>query len=279
MSRLFSRRWKVTVGANSAISTADLRITFKARRTLEKEPNTLNLQITNLSENSRGKLNAKALPVILEAGYEGNTGVIFSGDSRTIDHIRDGADWATKISCGDGEQAYTFTRVNESFGPNYSVAEAIRTVAGKLQINTGNLEDMLAGPLAITTFKHGYAAFGPASQVFDKLIAAAGLRWSIQNGAIQVRRKDAPVQATAFRLSAESGLLGSPEYAAPDKKKGPTVLKVKALLNPKLLPGYIVALDANTVKGEFLMRTVEHQGDSHGADWFTLLECVARNNE
>lgn len=276
MTKLFARRWNVTVGDNQTLSTSDLRIVFKVKKSLEKDPNTASIKITNLSEGSRSKLSRKGMSVILQAGYEGSLGTIFTGDSRTIDHVRDSADWLTHIQCGDGEHAYRYARVNESFAANTDIASAIRKVAGSLGLNTGNLEDMLSQGTAVTSFKHGFTAFGPASQVLDTLLKAAGFQWSIHQGALQVRKPDEPVQSQVFKLTPDTGLLGSPDHTAPDKKKKPAILKVRSLLNPQLIPGYVVAVESDGVEGEFIMRQVEHSGDSHGSDWFTDLECVAR---
>lgn len=280
MTTLFKRQWQVSIGTeDESLATSSLRVTFDIVKTLEKEPNKAEVQITNLSETSRKRLQKKYLPVVVQAGYVGSVGTLFAGDARTVDHTRDGADWQTKIHCGDGERAYNFARVNESFGPGVSIETVLRTVAAALSLNPGNLSDVLAKPRKVQTFKHGFTAFGPASQVLDKAARAAGLLWSVQQGALQFHFPGEPIQTRAFRLSSQSGLIGSPERSAPDKKNKQVVVKCRSLLNHQLVPGYVVILDAEDVKGEFIMRKVNHKGDSHGSDWFSDLECVARKNE
>jgi hypothetical protein len=109
--------------------------------------------------------------VILTAGYPGNAAVIFQGDARTIDHVRDGAEWITHIQCGDGERAYQFARFAESFAPGTAIADVIRACARALAINTGNLDEVLAaGGFRgnLTQFAHGYTAHGKASAELDK---------------------------------------------------------------------------------------------------------------
>lgn len=288
MSELFAREWRVSIGSgtvaaplltagdSAALSTSDLRIAFSIKKTLTKEPNSCELRISNLSDVSRNKLNQKHMPVIVEAGYRGSLGVVFSGDSRTVDHIRESADWTTLVHCGDGERAYNFGRVSESFGPNTPVTTVIRNAAQGLGIGLGNLDSVLAIIPAIQVFKHGFTAFGPASSVLEKALAAAGYTYSIQNNALQIQRDLQAVNPQAFLLSPESGLVGSPEHTAPNAKGKPAVLKVRALLNHRLLPGNIVRVQSRAVDGEFIIQVVEHTGDSHGADWFTNLECTAR---
>ena len=48
---LFLRKWRAQIGE---FSTDQLRIQFKVSKTLEKEPNTCELRITNLAAESRG---------------------------------------------------------------------------------------------------------------------------------------------------------------------------------------------------------------------------------
>jgi hypothetical protein len=271
---LFKRQWRVSVGD---LATEQLRIVFKVTKTLEKEPNTLNLKITNLSEASRGKLKGAGVPVIVEAGYEGSRAVIFSGDSRTIDHAREGADWQTVVQCGDGEKAFQYNHVNQKFAPGSQLTDVLQAVGGKLAKNIGNLKDAFAGKkLPFKEFTHGFVGFGRASDVFDKLVKSSGMSWSIQQGALQIVEPGKGLEAKAVLLNADRGLIGSPVHAPPDKKGKPSVLKCKCLLNPQIAPGRVITLDTKAIKGEFICQKVDHQGDSHGNDWFTSIEALAR---
>lgn len=273
MSRIFRRVWRATIGD---WQTAELRVSFKASKTLEKEPNNLDLKVYNGSDDSRAKLVGAGVPVILEAGYEGSMGVIFSGQSRTIDNTHEVADWVTHAQCGDGEQAYQFASMNESFGPGTRVADVIRSAVGKLGVSKGNLEEALSKGLDLEQFSHGFVGFGRAGDILDKAIKAAGLTWSVQQGAVQVLKKGEPLQESAFILSADTGLLGSPDHAPPDKKTKRAILKCKSFLNPQIKPGSIIRLDTLAVKGDFICQKVDHSGDSHGNDWVTSIEAIAK---
>ncbi len=102
MSRIFKRAWKVTLAKTRPLSTLTvdgvtsdifeettqtidkLRVQFRIMKSLEKTPNTLELHITNLSGESRGKLGDPAMRVVVEAGYDKDTAVIFSGAEITV---------------------------------------------------------------------------------------------------------------------------------------------------------------------------------------------------
>lgn len=269
---LFHRDWKVIV---DGLDVTGLRIQFKASKSSTKEPNNLDLQITNLSATSRGKMKAKGMLVVLEAGYLNTRAVIFSGDSRICDHKHEGANWTTKLQCGDGERVYQFSRVNKSYAAGADVKQVVTDCARAMSVNLGNLTEALNNnTLPIQSFEYGYACHGNAQQNFDRLIRSLGLTWSIQQGALLVAKKNEQAIQEVVVLSAATGLLGSPEHSPPSKEKTQSMLKCRSLLNPKIRPGVILRLDANNVKGDFVPVKVDHEGDSHGARWETVIEAV-----
>ena len=268
---LFDRKFSLIIGD---LKINALRITFRVKKTLSKEPNTAEIVVTNLAETSRRKIQGKGIPVVLSAGYVDNLAVIFSGDARFTDHGREGADWRTRIRCGDGERAYAFKRFQGSFAPGTSIADVIRAAASALSLNTGNLSDALSLPFrgGRTVFRNGFSANGDAIDVLDNLLRGAGFTLSIQNGALQVLRGGSPVPSTAILLTPDTGLVGSPELGTPAKKGEAPRVKVRTLLQPKIRCGGVVELRAVGFKGQFRVETVEHSGDTDGREWYTDLE-------
>jgi len=268
---LFGRRYTLNVGG---VQITKLRVAFKVKKTLTKEPNTAEIRVFNLAESTRRKLQGKGVSTVLSAGYEGNEAVIFSGDSRFIDHTREGPNWITKIRCGDGERAYQFQRFNASFGPGTSIADVIQASANALGLNTGNLNDALALPFkgGRTVFRNGFSANGDAVDVLEKLLRGAGFSLSVQNGALQVLQGGAAVPTSAVLLSPDTGLVGSPEMGSPEKKGATPRVKAKALLQARIRCGGVVELRSENFKGQFRVETVEHTGDTDGAEWYTETE-------
>lgn len=277
MSKTFKRKWKASVGS---LSTDALRVQFKVTKTLGKEPNSLDLYVWNFAEASRSKLTGSRLPVTLEAGYEGQTSsvaTIFSGDARTIDHIRDHADWKTHVQCGDGEKVYQFQHINKSFNAAAKFKDVVKEVAKNLSVNLGNLEQALQNaPKVIDNFTKGFVANGRASDVLSGLLKSAGLEYSIHQGQLLVVEPGKAASTQVFRLSPTTGLVGSPDHTPPDQKGKPATLKCRCLLNPQIIPAGIIQIDSAGVKGDFVVQKLDHQGDSHGADWTTVIEAWAK---
>lgn len=245
-----------------------LRVQFKIVKTDSKEPNCSTITVTNLAPNTRARLQNKGNKVILEAGYAA-TGVtrIFYGDARSIDHVREGADWNTLMRVGDGERSYRNAVMSQSFSANARTSDVLLAVANASGLGLGNTETVASQLTA--QFYHGYVAKGKVSQVLDKLIKSLGYTWSIQNNSIQILAPNTPASTTnAYELSQETGLIGSPEMGSPQSKnKGTAWLKFKALIFP-IKPGDTVLLKSSRYNGRVLLKKVEYAGDTHGNEWY-----------
>lgn len=296
--RLFRRKATLTIavpvgGAKKlneygadVIEVTDLRFTFKVKKNLAKEPNTCEVVVTNMSEQTRASLQDRTLRVTVSAGYEGTESVIFVGDSRHIDSAPEGADWSTKIQCGDGERGYRHGRVSESFRAGVPVTRVLQKIADGMGLDSAQVTgvDGLRG----RQYVGGYAAHGRASRELDRILKGYGYEWSIQDGKLQVLAPEESTQESVILLSAETGLVGSPTLNTPSPTQslnpftnkvethgGRPTLKCKSLLQPELRPGRRVDVDSVVgVKGRFVLHEVVHTGDTAGGEWYSELEGV-----
>lgn len=295
--KLFRRKATVTIAAPlkggalneygaDVIEVTDLRFAFEAKKSLGKEPNTLKITITNLSEQSRAALQGRTLRVTVSAGYEGTEGVLFVGDSRHVDSRPEGADWTTVIQCGDGERGYKHGRVSESFRAGVPVTSVLQKVADGMQLDSTQVVgvDGLRG----RQYVKGYVAHGRASRELDKILKGFGYEWSIQDGKLQVLRPDTSTAETVVVLDAGSGLIGSPTLNTPSPTQhldpftnrvvssgGRPTLKAKSLLQPSIRPGRRVEIDSVVgIRGTFRVTEVTHTGDTAGGNWYTDFEAV-----
>jgi hypothetical protein len=269
---LYQRRCVVAV---DTLLVDGLRVQFKVVKSLKKEPNSCELTISNLSKATRSTMRKTRAAIILSAGYADTVAQIFSGHARTTDHKRNGPTWETLIQAADGEVQFQANRVSESFGPGTKVADVIAKLAGASGLNPGNvLEAARAGGFRgnLDQFAQGYVAHGKAATELERIFKSAGLEWSVQDGALQVLKPGATSTTKAILLSPTTGLIGSPEHAAPDKKGKPSPLKCKALIQPQFKPGVRVAVQARDVQGEYRIVKVTHTGDTHGPAWYSELE-------
>lgn len=251
---------------SNAVEIENLRIQFRVAKTIEKEPNTAEITVTNMSERTRSELQSKGSRVILEAGYPTSIAQLFSGDSRTITHRHDGVEWSTVIHCGDGERAYRYARVNESFRAGTPVRVVAYRLAELLGLDRGEIEAQLSGVSA--QYVSGYSARGQAALELDRVLRTAGYEWSIQDGRLQVLRANAAADETV-EISPETGLIGTPEVGAPEKETGRPIVRFRALLTPRIRPGVRVSMKSSSHVGVLRVLRADHSGDTAGGDWYT----------
>jgi len=256
----------------NAIEITGLRIQFQIEKTLEAEPNSGSIVVTNLAKTTRAEFNRKPLHVTLDAGYDGNLKRIFTGDLRWVTSTHTPPDWDTKIELGDGERAYKHARVNRSFAPGIDskavLAEIADSMGLKMPTSAAEATDLMA------QFSTGVTIQGPSAAEMDRILAPHARAWSIQDGSLQILAAAETRVGTAFMVSPDTGLVGAPTMTAPGNSGEPATLAATMLLYPEMLPGSKVEMKSASVAGLFKVRKVTHKGDTHGADWTTTIEGV-----
>ncbi len=275
MSRLFNREVRIIAGT---LEIKGLRVQFRVKKTLEKEPNECELSIYNLNAEHRREMETKGMRVAVEAGYTGNTAQIFVGEVHFTEHLREGPDWVTKMQLGDAQRAYKHARVSESFKAGNSLGSVFRKVADSLGVDSTKAQSIVDS--LQRQFTQGASIFGKASTEMDNLLKGTGLEWSIQDGELQVQEKTGTTSVPVIVLNAQTGLIGSPTYGTADfvkpenAKSKPKTLKIKSLLIPGIRAGGRVRLDSEAVKSDFKVQTLTHTGDTHGGDFYTEVEGI-----
>lgn len=247
-----------------------LDVAFSIERSLKPEPNTAEIQIWNLNADHRSQLEeAEQVACTVDAGYEEQMSLIFSGTLRTAFTMREGADLITTLTSGDGEKEYQQSRVNISIAkatPNLSVMQQI---IKSMQIGEGNLAtatpQLMASPLL---FPQGGVLSGSASQIMNRVAQSLGFEWSIQEGALQLLQTNAALVSTATLLTPATGLIGSPSI----DNEG--VLTAKSLMIPDIFPGRLIVLQSERLSGNYRAEKCVYSGNTAGDDWYIDIEAT-----
>jgi hypothetical protein len=248
-------------------------------KSLKPEPNDASVQVWNLNTSQRAELeelqpkkeDKRGIPVLIEAGYKADgASQIFLGDLRTVNSVKDGADWVTTLESGDGEKAYQTSRIAVSIGPKTPVDTALRAMVKALGVKPGNVEttvQKLKLGKAGKMFSQGVVLSGSVAQQLTQFARSADLEWSIQDGALQFVDRGKALAAKAYRLTPETGLIGSPTV----DNKG--VLSCQALMLSDIRPGSKVVIESSRVKGNYRIEKIVWRGDTHSqSDWTVDLE-------
>lgn len=261
----------------NGIEIEKLRVQFSIEKTMDKEPNVAELTITNLAEGTRADLCRKPLIVAIEAGHEEDEGLrlLFKGDLRYGFSKQDGTDWQTVLQLADGSRAYQHARVNRSYKAGTSALVAIRDAARSMGVV---LPDNIEADAALGRgFAAGVQIHGPARDELTRLLAPFGYSWSLQNGRLVILKDDQVDASRAILISQETGLLGSPEFGAPEKDGKPPTLAIRTMLYPQVNPGQMLDVRSRGIDGIFRAERIVHTGDSHGDEWFTEIEAKPAN--
>ncbi len=301
MSQLFKRVYRLRVdnvemeGGAVGKQRFGIDIRYRVGKTAKKDPNKAQIDIFNLSADTRGALQKshkeatgkrQPLQVRLEAGYQDDMGVIFDGDLRVLQIKNEGADWIVSIAASEGGHAFKTAEIYRSFNAGTPVESVIRACAEAMGVGLGNLNDVI-GDLKIkgvgTQLAEGATLFGFASDELHNLIQSTNYQYSIQRGVLQFQERGKPVNRQVLELSSDTGLVGSPEpvmdatvlgKAGKAKPSKAGAVKFKALMLHQLYPGAQVRLSAEAVKGDYHLTEVNFMGDTAGNDW--NVECTAR---
>lgn len=251
----------------------DLRVTLNVQRTLESQPSAATIVVSNLSERTRAELQEKPLRVQVDVGYDDDEATLFVGDVVHTSSRRVGTDWETTLQLGDGARAHRHARVTRSFRGGVTKRDAIREVARAMGLSLPRSVDE-AGDL-LEKLDGGLSLSGLAEAQMTKLLGLSGRTWSIQSGQLQILGPTEVRNDEAVLITADTGMIGSPESGAPKNPGEPSVVKVSVTMDPRLVPGGRVKVESRRVSGLFKIERVTHVGDTHGPNWTSTVEGVA----
>ena len=271
MSLQYNRKVRLTAkGSGSTIkinhngpNEPQLQIAFNVEKGISSTANTAEIEIWNLSESSRNALGKELDEVTLEAGYwpiggSDNTGVIFKGNIRDVEHRRDGADIITKFSNGDGDKGTRNATVSKSYPKDTKVETVVEDAQKELEKN-GVARGEWKFPKDMKAFVRPYAMVGSVRREMDILSRGKGFYWSIQNGVTEIIPGDGFIGGIIL-LSSETGLVDVPTITD-------NGVKVSALLNPAIRPNRRVHIESQTLEmnaknGEYRVSECVYSGDN-----------------
>ena len=281
---LFDRVYRLLVGqGNQGVEINDLRINFEIYKTAKKNPNRNRVQIYNLQKSTRQMLEKPDTKCVLYAGYAQQDGPvqIFSGGVVVAWSRYDLPDIITELELTDGGAEIRDTTISVGYNKGVKSSQILKDVSQQMGMPLNIPSDLVD-----RIWNNGFSFFGPARTLLDKITKAGNHEWSIQNENLQVIETGMVTTRQGVVISADSGMIGSPErerkaYEGNTKrKKTNDPLKefdgwrVKVLLMPQLNPGDRVQMDTRDVQGVFRCDWINHKGDSFDGDWQTELKVV-----
>jgi hypothetical protein len=259
-------------GVDSTVVT-DLRVQFEIRKNLGREPNSCTVTVTNMSKDTRGRLEKKPVYAILRAGHNGVLHPLFAGSVSYARSDFKGTDWETKAQFADGGRSFSNARLSKSYPPSTTARRVLTDIAASMNLpipsdlaNATGLDQAISGPLTVA---------GPSRDAMTRLLLQYGYSWSTQDGRLQILKDGLPNARTSWVIDVDAGMIGSPEGSVPHKPGGVSELAIEVLLFPEIQPGDTISVTSRYYEGGlFRVNDVTHTGDTHGDDWKTALKAT-----
>lgn len=254
-----------------------LRIKFEIKKSVIANTNYCRVDIYNLSQTTRNRITTDSTSLVrVLAGYSNNSGLIEIGQGNisNVIHTYKSPDVITTIYSKDGFNATISNRISLSFIDKTPLSSIIDAVIAKLNIPVKFINYNKS-----ILIKNGFSYVGPITDVLDQLGRQYKFRWSIQDGQLQILNGEQGTGNQSVFLSAETGLIESPELIIKTKKLQEikkNEYKVSSLMQPQMQAGDLIQIESKTLNGIFIVNELTHVGDMNANEWYTNLIVVNR---
>lgn len=272
---------------------APANIEFEVKKDNSKEPNKGYVTIYNLSDSAVSYLDAnqrESLAVILEAGFDGQNEVLFSGTVEFVQDNWEGNTRTTKMILGDATNNLMTAKTSRSYKKGTPLDTVLNDLISDLKLPVGRVVKFGA-----QTLQYSMAFSGNASSNLDRLAKNTGSTFSVQDGAVYWTKVGKRFARAVYEISAESGMHDSPSPQNPEpakrrlekkkkskskKKNTPKTsgqikedagLTVTTELNGAIIPESTIYLKSKKYTGFYKVVALTHKGQLEGGDWTTEL--------
>lgn len=263
MSKQFGRIVEVLCNGKS-LTSKEYRIEFRIDFDDDPAPNTNELTIYNLSESTINSFK-KNTRVVINAGYVGDMGVVFSGLVTKTITKRDGTDHPTIISLIDSQDLDTAKTANKTYKKGSKANYILNDLAGLLKIKLA--------ALSLPTnkeYKTGYSINGSIVEAMKSIAKDCGASFYISRGNLYIRSIKTGDDAS-FVLSESTGLIGSPEpFIEEEDGKERKGYNVKCLLQYRMNTASIITIKSKYVNGRYRVKSGTHSWS--GDNFYTEVE-------
>lgn len=294
----------VLVQGDGGLDLSQLRFRFNVKAMDAESPTNAEIRVYNLSDDTVKRIRGEYSRVVLQAGYEGNFGVIFDG---TIKQYRigreNGTDTYLDILAADGDTAYNFALVNRTLRAGSTSLDRINAAIDAMApkgVTAGNVLIPNTGG----TLPRGKVLWGLARAALRGEAESNYATWNIDKGKVQVIPRKAYAPGEVVVLNGRTGLIGRPEQTVDG-------IRARCLINPAIVVGGRVQIDNAAINqtlqqnpdaapvpynqwaglqllaniaadGVYRVFVIEYEGDTRANAWYaelTLLAIDQANNQ
>lgn len=252
MTNLDERVLNVTIegGTNYAkYSYPEIEIHVDVPFDDDPTPNEATITIYNLSQNSVNRIK-KGHKTVVNAGTKKESGVLMEGTISKVYTRVSGANKETVISLADFSFGKKTAEV--TFADGTRAETILRRLAAIAGINIAYLE--------LPTnkkYEKGFKVSGAIDSAFSTVIDDCGAASYYRKGKLYIRNLKKG-DDERFKLSTETGLVGSPDYVETDDYKG---YNIQCVLQYRIATASIITLSSRFVSGTYRVKSGRHSFD------------------
>lgn len=244
-----------------------IAIVFDIEKSVEGGRSTMNLEIKNLSQSLRSKLDKRReqdnyIKVSLSIGYGTSIREVYFGTASKIESASDGVDFITSVESLDGQQAletsYTAITLDAGVNLNREIAESAEGVG----IGLITSQKTLTRPKVF---------IGNTIDLLEKNKEADGL-FFIDAEKIYILKEGEAVEGFVPTVSAQTGLISTPTV------DGGRVT-IRTQINAAVRLGGRIRLESKSnpsLNGVYFVRRMSIAGDMYGQEWTQDIVATAR---
>lgn len=279
------RIYALTIGdykAGTGIRITELQLQFNVSKSADqkRKPAGATIEVYNLSKSSIQLLARDYVEAKLEVGYVA-TGLhtIVSGNVKEVSTRDRGVDTVTTILIGEAYSDLQQTRTGGTLPAGRDGEALIEMIRGTMP---GVAKGAYTGQGIKKVLPYGYPLNGSPKEALDTFCEANNLEWRVDNGALYVTDEAGLVNKNkelAPVISATTGMIGIPfrrtekgKKAKGSKTRRPGI-QFNCLLKPELVPGALIYLLSEDIKGWYKIIDIQMQGDYRGNDWYSSCFC------
>lgn len=295
MTQQYLRDARLTLGDPSGkdLDVSELRFTFQIQHSTTQTLKNLYARIYNMAPATIATAPREGGTVTLQAGYQGRSGVIFTGQ---ITQTRVGRETPTDtcfdVFAQDGDTAYNQATVNASLAAGATAAD-VRAQMLK-SFGTYGFGDGTVPDLSTVAMPRGQVFYGMTRDHMRVLARDNACTWGLEDERMNMVSATQSLPNTAVVLTAATGLIGLPQQTEDG-------ISICCLLNPMLRINGLVQLDNSSIQqarksqnlagtqgstlpsldnaggkrdGVYKIIWIDYKGDTRGQDWYCDLVCL-----
>lgn len=264
-----------------------LQITFDISKTADSKRtngNSATIEIYNLSRSNIELLQGEYLQCTFSVGYaDEGARVVAEGNVVEVKTIKRGTEFITQVRMGEGYSDLNHEKLKGLVSPGSTVEQVIEEIRKQMpNVSRGAYTGTnLNNPIVF-----GWTLNGTPAQMLRKLAEAQNIEFSVSGGVLNVSDENglytkdtllAPV------ISEATGMIESPFHTTEQGRKMKKAktrrrgVQFKSLLNTECVPGRIVKIDSDFIKGYYRINSTRFSGDFRGGDWY--VECFTSEVE